>query len=156
MPAILATGDGGSRLLRRTAGFTLIELLVALAIMVLIASAVPMALGRVMPGRRVSVAADQLVSDLRWLQGEAIRSGTPARLTLRPDGYRLETGANSRFIVLPTTTRIQVLAPADERQLDQLSMFPDGTATPARLSVSDSDRRVELQLSMLTGRPSRL
>lgn len=143
MTATSATGERG---------FTLIELLVALAIMVLIAASVPTALNRMLPGRRVAVAADRLVADLRWLQGESIGGRTPGRLTLLPDGYRLATGRHQQDVALAATTRIQLRARAGERELPALMFFPDGTAVPASLSVADSGRHVDLEISMLTGR----
>lgn len=158
MTATSATGDRSipRRAWRAAAGFTLIELMVALAIMVLIAAAVPMALGRLMPGRRVAVAADQLTADLQWLQGEALRAQAPASLTLQPRGYSLDVQSDRRVVSLPSTTRLQVRAQADARELERLLIFPDGTASPSRILISDSGRQIELQVSMLTGRVSRL
>lgn len=157
MTATLAPGKpANSRLSRRCApGFTLIELLVALAIMVLIAAALPIALGRMLPGRRVTIAADQLVADLQWLQGESIRTRASGQLSLDLEGYTMAIGSSSRTIALAGTTRIELHALADARELQHLMFFPDGTATPALLSVADSGRRADLQVSMLTGRVSR-
>ena len=144
MTVTSATGD--------SAGFTLIELLVALSIMVLIAAAVPIALGRMLPGRRVAAAADRVIADLQWLQGESIRKQTPGQLTVLPEGYRMEVGPSNQNVALADTMRIQMRARADERELRTLMFFPDGTASPAWLSLSDSGRRVDLEVGMLTGR----
>lgn len=137
-------------------GFTLIELLVALTIMVLIAGALPIALGRMLPGRRVTVVADRLVVDLRWLQGESIRVQAPGQLTLLPDGYRMQVGHRNRDVALADTTHIQLRSRVDERELRQLQFFPDGTAVAALLWVADSGRNAELEVSMLTGRVNRI
>lgn len=146
-PAMTATSATGKR-----TGFTLIELLVALAIMVLIAAALPIALGRLLPGRRVMAAADQLVADLQWLQGESIRARAPGQLTLLPHGYKMAVGHSQENVAFASSTRIQLRARADERELSQLIFFPDGTAVPGRLSIADSGRSVALEVGMLTGR----
>ena len=145
--ATSATGDRG---------FTLIELLVALAIMVLIAASVPVALNRMLPGRRVAVAADRLVADLQWLQSESIRVKTPGQLALLPDGYRMDVGPRKQNVSLPATMRVQLRARSDERELRQLTFFPDGTAVPARVSMTDSGRDVDLEVGMLTGRVNKV
>jgi Tfp pilus assembly protein FimT len=134
----------------------LIELLVALAIMVLIAAALPIALGRMLPGRRLTVAADQLVTNLQWLQAESIRDRAPGQLTLLPDGYRMEVGPSERRVIIAETTQIHLGDPAGERELQRLTFFPDGTAVPALLAVADSGRRVDLEVRMLTGRVSKI
>lgn len=133
-------------------GFTLIELLVALTIMVLIAAAVPIALGHLLPGRRVAVAADRLTSDLRWLQAESILAKAPGQLTVLPDGYRMEVGPRRQNVALAGSMHIQLRARADHRELRSLTFFPDGTAAPAVLSIADSGRSVDLEIGMLTGR----
>lgn len=150
MPATSAIGDRGSR------GFTLIELLVALAIMVLIAASVPTALSRMLPSRRVTVAADRLMTDLQWLQSESIRQKTRGRLALDAGGYRLEVGGISRNAQLAGTTRVSLRARTDGPALQGLLMFPDGSAQPARIVVMDSGRKAELDVGMLTGRVDRL
>lgn len=150
MPATSATGDRGSR------GFTLIELLVALTIMVLIAASVPTALSRLLPGRRVTVAADRLVTDLQWLQSESIRQRTSGQLTLADDGYRMDVGRTGRSAELASTTRVTLRARTDGRDLQRLVMFPDGSAEPGRIVVTDSGRKAELEVGMLTGRIHRL
>jgi type II secretion system protein H len=149
MTATSATGE-------RVRGFTLIELLVALAIMVLIASSVPVALNRMLPSRRVAVAADRLVADLQWLRSESIRMQAPGQLTVLPDGYRMEVGHSQQNISLADTMRIQLRAREGERELQQLMFFPDGTASPVRIAVGDSGRNVDLEVGMLTGRVNKV
>jgi hypothetical protein len=109
-----------------------------------------------LPGRRVAVAADRLVADLQWLQGESIRAKAPGQLALLPDGYRMEVGQRKQNVSLPGTMRMQLRARADERELRQLMFFPDGTAVPALISVVDSGRDVDLEVGMLTGRVNKV
>ena len=45
---------------------------------------------------------------------------------------------------------------ADERELRQLMFFPDGTAVPALVSVTDSGRDVDVEVGMLTGRVNKV
>jgi general secretion pathway protein H len=159
MPAISATGDHAAvrALQRDSQGFTLIELLVVLMIMVLIAASLPTALTRLLPSRRITVTADRLVTDLQWLQSESIRLRTPGQLTLLGNGYRMEVGqVVVRSAQIASTTQLNIHARGDGRDLDRLLMFPDGSAQPGRIAVTDSGRRAELEIGMLTGRISKL
>ena len=160
MPKISATGDGRTQpgsADSQHAGFTLIELLVVLTIMVLLSASIPMALNRVLPARRVHVSAEDLITDIRWLQEQAARGKQPGRLEISPGGYRLSTdGAAFRQVALAHTTTIRLHASGEQRSLQQLVVYPDGTATPANFEIEDSGRAARVEVGMLTGRARRL
>lgn len=155
MPAISATGDHviPAALRSRGKGFTLVELLVALAIMVLLVASVPIALNRMVPGRRVVATADQLIADIRWLQGESLRTGQRTRLAVQANGYSLEvSGSTVKAVRVAATMALNLRGRGEQRAMSQLVMFPDGTASPGRLDIVDSGRRAAIEISMLTGR----
>lgn len=156
MPATLAIGEPAPRRCR-SRGFTLVELMVVLAIAVLIAASMPLALNKMLPSRRVAATADRLVADVRWLQGQAIVSGAPARLVLNASGYQLETrnGAEVREIKLVSSTRLRLRPRGEERALPELVLYPDGSSVAGELEILDSGRRLRVEISMLTGRAHR-
>lgn len=138
---------------RRGNGFTLVELLVAVAIMVLLVASLPVALNRMLPGRRVVTTAEQLIADIRWLQGESLRTGQRTRLAVRSNGYLLEmSGSTAKEVRLAATMALSLRGQGEERTMSHLVMFPDGTTSPGRLDLVDSGRRAAVEVSMLTGR----
>ena len=142
----------------RFSGFTLIELMVVLAIMVLVASALPLALNRALPARRVAVAADKLVADIRWLQTQSTMLGRPARISILESGYqlKLESTDRSRDVALAKSTALSLRAREDGRIVKELLIYPDGTSSAGRFEVSDSGRHATVEISMLTGRARRI
>ena len=162
MLAISATGSCRafieSRYPARFGGFTLIELMVVLAIMTLMAASLPLALNRMLPGRRVVVAADALVTDIRWLQARATESGRPAILRLMKRGYRLEAQPTRppRVVTLADSTTLQLRRSDDRRAVNELTVYPDGTSVAGRFELLDSGRSAIVEISMLTGRARRM
>jgi general secretion pathway protein H len=133
--------DGASPGCRpRSAGFTLIELLVVLAILVMAATAFPVALNRALPGRRVHAAAQQLISTVRALETSSIGTNQPVRRELE-----------QLTASLPSSTRVTMTDP-DGATLDSFAAFPDGSTTGARFEIIDGVHRSALLVSELTGR----
>ncbi|MEJ1962974.1 MAG: prepilin-type N-terminal cleavage/methylation domain-containing protein [Gammaproteobacteria bacterium] len=131
----------------RQAGFTLMELLVVIAILVLLTSALPLAFDRALPGRRVVVTTQKLLSAIRDAQSLSIASGRPVRLVF--DGSALSGERVS--VKFPATTRVE-LKDAEGLTLRAVAAYPEGTLTEARITVSERTYRRALRLSGLTGR----
>jgi Tfp pilus assembly protein FimT len=132
--------------------------MVVLAIMTLMAACLPLALNRMLPGRRVVVAADALVADIHWLQLRATETGRPATLKLTKSGYRLEPEAPRapRIVSFASSTTLQLRRRDDNRTVDELTVYPDGTSAAGRFELLDSGRSAAVEISMLTGRARRL
>jgi hypothetical protein len=130
----------------------LIELMVVLTIITLIAGAMPFALNRILPARRVALTAQTLITNVRWLQIQSSVTGAPGRITLQPSGYQLHVREQKRQVELAHSTLLRFMQPETAAKLDELVLFPDGTGLPARIEISDSGRRVMLEMSMLSGR----
>ena len=131
----------------RQAGFTLMELLVVIAILVMLTPALPLALDRALPGRRVVATTQKLLSAIRDAQSLSAARGSPVRLQL--DGSGLSGDRVS--VRFPATTRVE-LKDADGLSLQAVSAYPEGTLTEARIVVSERAHRRTLRLSGLTGR----
>ncbi len=136
-------------------GFTLLELIVVLSIMVLMAGVLPLALNRMLPARRAALAAEQLTADITWLQIRSSATGARGRISLTPTGYRLEVRAQQKEVDLAASTTLRFMRVDNDADLGDLTVYPDGTCSPARITVVDSGRRVSLSISMLTGRVRR-
>jgi len=131
----------------RQAGFTLMELLVVIAILVLLTSALPLALDRALPGRRVAATTQKLRAAIRDAQSLSAARGSPVRLELDASGL-----SGGRVAVrFPATTHVEV-KDAEGLSLRAVSAYPEGTLTEARITVSERTHRSTLRLSGLTGR----
>ncbi|MEJ0037694.1 MAG: prepilin-type N-terminal cleavage/methylation domain-containing protein [Gammaproteobacteria bacterium] len=148
MRAISATGNSrrGAPCARRQSGFTLMELLVVVAILVLLSSALPLALDRALPGRRVMATTQKLQSAIRDAESLSVARGRPVRLEFRDSGM-----SGDLSLQFPSTTRV-VLKDGDGLELHALSVYPEGTATEANIFVSERTHLRTLHLSGVTGR----
>lgn len=123
------------------------ELLVVIAILVLLSSALPMALDRTLPGRRVVATTQKLLSAIRDAQSLSAMRGSPVRLELSASRLRGERVS----VDFPATTRVE-MQDAEGLSLQAISAFPEGTLTEARIVVSERSQQRTLHLSGLTGR----
>jgi Tfp pilus assembly protein FimT len=128
--------------------------MVVLAILALLAASLPVALNRLLPARRTAMAADRLIADVRLLQSEAATTGAATRMILTDSGYRLDVGS-PREVTLTASTTLHFRARDEDRELHQLIVYPDGTASPGRFEIADSGRQAVVDISMLTGNARR-
>jgi len=121
-------------------GFTLLELLVVLAILVLAAAALPLAIDRTLPARRVSVAGERVRSALIDAELRSIASGRPVELA--SDTLKRST---------PSHVELNLTAP-DGAPLDRVVVFPDGSSSGAHFMLTEGRHRSSVELSSVTGR----
>jgi general secretion pathway protein H len=149
MRAMSATGSARlhAACVGRQAGFTLMELLVVIAILVLLTSALPLALDRALPGRRVVATTQKLLSAIRDAQSLSVARGRPVHLMLDGSGLSGERVS----VKFPVTTRVE-LKDAEGLTLRAVAAYPEGTLTEAQITVSERTQQRTLRLSGLTGR----
>ncbi len=123
----------------RQRAFTLLELLVVMAIVAMAAAAVPLALDRLLPARRVAVAADRLRAAVREAQTSSLLSGRPITLDLAQISLPRSVHVSLQGAGPPTGTLI---------------VFPDGSAQNARLAVAEGEHLSVVRVSALTGHVS--
>ena len=149
MPRTLATG--------KEAGFTLLELMVVMAILVLMATLLPMVLDRALPGRRVDTTAERVVSMVREARGSSMLSGKPVKLTLQEHDLVAQDVSTLATLGHPLTfsssTTVSLLD-LDGRPAPALVVYPDGSAQAVRFNVEDSGHQKGVLVSALTGRAS--
>jgi general secretion pathway protein H len=133
MRAISVTG-------KRARGFTLLELLVVIAIIALLAGVLSSGLNRSLPSRRVAVTADRFIVAVREAQTSSVRSGVPVSVELENLGFDI-----------PPSTRVR-LTDADGRPIQEVTLYPDGSARGGRFTIEDGVQRRSVMLSDLTGR----
>ncbi len=121
-------------------GFSLLEICVVLAILAA-ASAVPSRLLPALSGREATATAATIAADLRAVRDAALAAAAELDVLIGADGstYRLPAGDRA----LPADNRL-----AGPRRL---RFFADGSASPAKLSVTVGGRRAWIHVSPLTG-----
>ena len=123
------------------------ELMVVLVILVLLSAALPLALDRALPGRRVVVTTEKLRSAIRDAQSLSATHGKLVRLEFGASGVSGDRIA----LQFPPTTHVE-LKDADGLHLSEVSVYPEGTLTEANIVVSERTHQRTLHLSGLTGR----
>jgi len=133
----------------RERGFTLIELLVVLAILVMMASLLPLAIDRVLPSRRVATTSQRLITAIRDAQSESLASGRPVLLEL---DARAGLSRSARVVVgLPPATTVR-LEDLDGHPLRELTVQPDGSLPAARFEIESVNHSSTVVVSGMTGR----
>jgi type II secretion system protein H len=142
-------------------GFTLLELLVVIAILVLMASALPLALNRALPGRRVMSTAEKVRSMLVDAQAESVAHGAVVSLSVKDHALIAGTAADSsqtgsiysRQLSFPESVTVSMID-ANGKPAEAVAAFPDGSAQAARIEVSEGSHRRTVIVSAVTGRVS--
>jgi Tfp pilus assembly protein FimT len=131
--------------------------MVVLAIAILLAAALPLALQRVLPARRVTAATDRMLADIRWSQAQAIASGRAAHIETADHGYAIRIGSRTeRHVQLAASTSLHVQSGSPATANVVLTLYPDGTSGGGRFELADSGRLTHIEVSLLTGRVRRL
>jgi general secretion pathway protein H len=127
--------------------------MVVLTIIGLIVALLPPLFAKALPGYRLRSTARELVADLRNARGNAVASGQEVALLLADRHYTLVGAATPRE--LPSSVTVDtVWVPPDERKKQGalIRFFPDGSATGARIGLTDHDRHAEIAVNWLTGK----
>ena len=137
----------------RATGLTLIELLVVIAILAMIAGLFPLAMQRMIPGRRLVAAAQTLVIHLRDLQSQASFSGRSLNLTVDASGYFLQRAAGDKAVHVEVPRSIELILKEDERAqpTHTLTMRADGSSNGGVFEMHLDQRVAKITVSPLTG-----
>ena len=128
---------------RVDSGMTLIELLVVIAILSLLAGVFPLAIQRMTPARRLSAAAQILVTHIRDSQSHATLSGRPQQLTL--DSIAAHGRHNDRV-------EITLKSDVNAQPIRALTLYPDGSSSGGTFELRVEQRLATVTVSALTGR----
>jgi general secretion pathway protein H len=141
MPAISATGSRG---------FTLLELLVVLTIIVLIASAWPLASSRVFAAQHLRNESQQLAGAIRLAQTTARITGVPQELSISPEGIAYRIGSDTHE--LPQGLTLHIRSDPQRAPDDRFLIFPDGSSSGGVLDLALQQHIVSLRVLPVTGR----
>lgn len=147
---------------RAIAGFTLLELMVVMAILVLMVSAVPIAINRMMPGRRVAVTAERISTAVRDAQAMSTATGTPVSLEVgRRDITAVQVTRRSAqpvsHKVLTTSSSTELKVNDDDgRPTTAVIVYPDGATSGGSIDIIDGTHQARISISALLGRVSML
>jgi hypothetical protein len=127
-----ATGDGAE-------GFTLLETLTALALTALVGMIAFPLLGGALRAAALAQAKAQVLSDLRVARARSISTGAEVEFQASADGRAYGwSGGPARS--LPALVRLEPMA-------RPVAFYPDGSASPGALVVSDERRREGLAVA---------
>jgi prepilin-type N-terminal cleavage/methylation domain-containing protein len=131
-------------------GFTLLELLVVLTILVLMASAWPLAAQRASPRQRLRNEAQQLAAELRSARMTARLTGVRQEIVILPrgTGYQVSTEAYN----LPEGLILSVRPGFASGPSKALVLFPDGSSSGGILDLRFYDQRSTVTVAPMTSR----
>ncbi|QJD30701.1 GspH/FimT family pseudopilin [Methylococcus geothermalis] len=138
-------------------GFTLLEMLLVLGIgTILLAVAVP----NVMPAieaARLSSAARDVASGLRFARGQALSRRQEVRFTLDVAGHRYQVSTRPKAFGLPSAVALKLFTASGEVEgegVGSIRFFPDGSSTGGRVTLEAAGRKRLIDVNWLTGRIS--
>jgi prepilin-type N-terminal cleavage/methylation domain-containing protein len=136
------------------AGFTLVELLVVLAIMCLLAGALPLA-REALNATKPSLFADQILVDCLRLRAFWISSGRVAALRHVPGSTTYELMPSNDRRVVPGTLSLEINTASTEQDQpvpEALHFFPDGSSDGGVIAVrSGGGALAQVVVSGVTG-----
>jgi general secretion pathway protein H len=140
MPVTSATGNRG---------FTLLELLVALAILVLLVAAWPLAAPRLFPAQQLRNEEQRLIATLRATRMAARFSGTPATIEFPDSGDSYRAGQAVR--AMESGVRAQVYLDDPPGRSNQFTFFPDGSSSGGRIDLTLPQKTLSVRVGRFTG-----
>jgi prepilin-type N-terminal cleavage/methylation domain-containing protein len=137
----------------RASGFTLLEMLVVLSILVLVTSLFPWAWNRMVPARRVAVTTERISAAVRDAQVKSAWIGVPVRPRVKDHALAASSVSGpAELTALPASIQVRLNDPLG-RELDELVVFPDGSARAGQFEIEDQlGHHYSVSVSGLTGR----
>jgi type II secretion system protein H len=140
-----------SQIGRSKEAFTLLELVVVLAIVgVVIGAGIPL-FGKMQSHIRVFQATQSLLTDLRQAHKEAMAQHKIITITFYPSENRYRLENSDRLMDVELGISVENGLGLSQAQTQEVHFYPDGSATPAVMTLSTGDRRSKLKIEWLTG-----
>lgn len=138
-------------------GFTLVEMLVVLVVIGLLVSLTPMALDRLVPGRRLEAAARELADTFRTARSLAIRDDRSrfVLIDVRARTARIDGSRSSE--VLPEAISLDLVVATTEQsgpEAGRIRFYPDGTSTGGEVGLKMDRRSLKVVVDWFNGHVS--
>ncbi|MCI0653898.1 MAG: GspH/FimT family pseudopilin [Methylococcaceae bacterium] len=135
-------------------GFTLLEMLLVLSIAVIAMAVVAPNFSKGLDSIRLSSAAREIASSLRYLRGHAITANKQAEfnLNVKTNVYQL-TGKSKTYSV-PRAIRMRMVTAdteIDDEDSGTIRFYPDGSSTGGRVTLAAGNRKRLVDVNWLTG-----
>jgi general secretion pathway protein H len=145
MHAMWGTGRSRNR------GFTLLELLVVIAIMALVSVAIPIALPHLMPRQQLRVDAEMLAATLREARARAVAFGQAQDLRYIRSERIVNRDPDERVWQASRDVGVALRSASTQESAD-IRFFPDGSSSGGTFELAMDARKVDIEVSPLTGR----
>jgi type II secretion system protein H len=128
-------------------GFTLVEILVVLTIIGLLISMCIPGYARLMPHLHLLSAKHRLLADLRRAHAEAVSTARTVIIAFDPETEVYSADGRKEKIAV----KLSLFSGSDEKPV-AVRFYADGSATPARILLSDGGERTGILIDAFTGR----
>lgn len=133
------------------AGYTLLEVMVVLAILAVVAGAVPAMIRDASPRLRLEAQAAETLKDLAYLRARTRLEGTPGTLLVAEDGHSYRLGGRE----IRLADKVSVTLGGSEKASAALSrsaitFYPEGGSSGGRVILSSGDVTETITIDWLT------
>jgi general secretion pathway protein H len=136
-------------------GFTLIEVLLVLVIMAAGSVLALRMVGSGTPTWELKGGARKVAAALRLARSEALTTRAETTVTIDLERRSFVVSGDTRVHALPRQAQLKLFT-ADQEVVSQtqgaIRFYGDGTSTGGRLTISEGERRFEVDVDWLTGR----
>ena len=135
-------------------GFTLLEMLVTLTIVSLLISISVPIYTRTVPRLKVMSATHKLATELRRAHSVATTQKRDTYIVFHPSEPSYTSGGNAEGLAVDISLETSPDAQAAPTQDQTVHFYPDGSATPVLITLSNEGRQSHIQIDGFTGRIS--
>jgi general secretion pathway protein H len=136
-------------------GFTLIEVILVLVIMAAGSVMIVRMVGSGTPTWELKGGARKVAAALRLARSDALTTRTEATVTIDLERRSFSVSGDQREHALPRQADIKLFT-ADQEVVSEtkgaIRFYGDGTSTGGRVTISEGERKFEVDVDWLTGR----
>ena len=138
----------------RQHGFTIMELLIVLVITVLGFAVVAINMSGGRDTLEIKAAAQDIVSALRYVRGQALITHRDAALSIDLENNRYTVSGRDKAYLIPESIAVTVVTAQSELTgsgQGNIRFFPDGSSTGGRITLERAKTAWRIDINSLTG-----